>query len=65
MQSQCKALPSFDVSTWLARHGLAAHQTVTAPDGSMYVRFSRRELRTAITEAVQDAVKQHPITVLV
>lgn len=56
MQSQCKALPSFDVSTWLARHGLAAHQTVTAPDGSMYVRFSRRDLTQAITEAARDAL---------
>lgn len=56
MQSQCKALPSFDTVQWLARHGLTAHQTGTAPDGSMYVRFSRRDLTQAITEAAQDAM---------
>ena len=56
MQSQCKALPSFDTAQWLARHGLAAHQTGTAPDGSVYVRFSRRDLTQAITEAARDVI---------
>lgn len=63
MRSQFEPLP-FSLAAWLDAHGAASTQLCTAPDGSQYVRFSRRELRTAITEAVQDAVKQHPITVL-